>query len=86
MPSPLRYKWLRIYWKRACEAAEISNVTLHDLRHCYAQWSVNAGIPDAKVQVALRHASAEMTRRYSKQKATREVGNPVGDMLTKAAR
>jgi integrase len=86
VPSPLRYKWLRIYWKRACEAAEISNVTLHDLRHCYAQWSVNAGIPDAKVQVALRHASAEMTRRYSKQKATREVGNPVGDMLTKAAR
>ncbi len=86
IPSPLRYKWLRTHWKRACEAAEISNVTLHDLRHCFAQWSVNAGIPEAKVQVALRHASAEMTRRYSKQKATREVGNAVGDILTRAAR
>ncbi len=86
IPAPLRYKWMRIYWKRACDAAGVSNITLHDLRHCYAQWSINAGVPEAKVQVALRHASSEMTRRYSKQKPTRELGNAVGELLTRAAK
>jgi integrase len=86
VPSPLRYKWMRTYWKRACAAVGITNVTLHDLRHCHAQWSSNEGISEAKIQVALRHASGSMTRRYSKQKASRDVGKAVGDVLTRAAR
>jgi integrase len=86
VPSPLRYKWMRLYWKRACETVGITNITLHDLRHCFAQWSVNAGIAESKVQVALRHSSSEMTRRYSRQKPTHDVGNAVGEILTRAAK
>lgn len=86
IPSPLRYKWMRLHWTRACKAAGVTNIRLHDLRHCYAQWSINAGVPESKVQVALRHSSSEMTRRYSQQKPNREVGNAVGELLTRAAK
>lgn len=44
VPSPLAYKWLREYFKRALKTVEAPlDLRLHDLRHCYAQWLVDAG-------------------------------------------
>ena len=74
IPAPLGQRWLRMYWIRACKAAGVPPVTLHDLRHCFGQWAVNAGVPESAVQTALRHASAAMTRRYTKQKERRGRG------------
>jgi len=43
-PSPLGYKWLRLYWKRALKAAEAPmDLRLHDLRHCTASGSPMRG-------------------------------------------
>ena len=66
VPSPLAYTWLRLHFKRALKAAGApSDLRLHDLRHCYAQWLVDAGASEARVQVGMRHATAAMTRRYA---------------------
>ena len=81
IPSPLRYGWMRKYWVRACEAAGISNVRLHDLRHCYRQWAVSVGVPEAAVQTALRHATPEMTKRYTKTRDKGEVARAIATVL-----
>jgi len=33
--------------------------TLHDLCHAFGQWCINEGVPEAMVQVALRHADPD---------------------------
>jgi integrase len=81
IPSPLKYKWLRIYFKRACAIAGVPDARLHDLRHCFAQWGVEAGISIAKVQVALRHANPVQTRLYAEQRDTGEATSAVGAMI-----
>jgi len=69
VPAPVAYKWLRLYWKRALEAAGAdTTLRLHDLRHLTAQLLVNAGQSEASVQTTMRHATAGMTRRYAKQR------------------
>ena len=83
VPAPLKYKALRRHWRAACTTAEV-DVRIHDLRHCYAQWAVNEGLPEAKVQTALRHKTAVTTRRYAKTKDKGEVARAVGRVLLKA--
>ena len=62
VPSPLQYGWLRKYWKRALVEVEAdSDLRLHDLRHCCAQWAVEEGVPEAKIQAQLRHTNPAMT-------------------------
>jgi len=69
VPSPLRYKWLRIAWKHALEAAKADcTLRMHDLRHCTGQWLTDAGRPEASVQRTLRQATPAMTRRYTMQR------------------
>jgi integrase len=69
VPSPVEYKWLRLYWKRALKAVGADEtLRLHDLRHLTAQLLVNAGQSEASVQTTMRHATASMTRRYAMQK------------------
>jgi integrase len=85
IPSPLQYKWLREYWLRACRQTGHSDLRLHDLRHCHGQWAINEGVPEAKVQVSLRHSTAEMTRRYTRQQAKGEVAAALGTALGRRA-
>jgi len=86
VPSPVRYKWLRLYWKRALRAIEAdTTLRLHDLRHCYAQWLTDAGQAEARVQVGMRHASADMTRRYARQKDKGENAKTMADILLRTA-
>jgi integrase len=82
VPAPVRYKWLRLYWKRALAKVEADvTLRLHDLRHCYGQWLSDAGQPEARIQVGMRHATAAMTRRYAKQKDKGENARVLADVL-----
>ena len=81
VPAPLGYAWLRRHWNRACSAAHVTGVTLHSLRHCCGQWAVNAGVPEAQVQAALRHETAATTRIYTLQKARGEVARALAGVL-----
>jgi integrase len=90
IPSPLRYKWLRIHWCRACVKAGAgawtdtenergySGLRLHDLRHALGQWSTDQGVPTNVVQDQLRHATEAMTRRYSRMANSRQVAEAMG--------
>lgn len=85
VPSPLAYKWLREYFKRAVKAVGAPlDLRLHDLRHCYAQWLVDAGASEARVQVGMRHATAAMTRRYAMQRDKGENAKLMANLLLPA--
>jgi integrase len=45
-------------WRKACKAAKVSDVTLHDLRHYVASGLIAAGCDVVTVQRALGHAKA----------------------------
>jgi len=62
--------------RRALKAAEADcDLRLHDLRHCTGQWLAEEGVGDARIQTTLRHATASMTRRYTKQRDKGENAN-----------
>ena len=52
-------------WNTARTAAGLSNLRVHDLRHSFASFLVNAGCSLYEVQKILGHSSAAMTQRYS---------------------
>jgi integrase len=81
VPAPLQYKWLRIYFKRACEQVGSPELRLHDLRHACGQWLVDAGRPEASVQQTLRHSTADMTRRYTMQRNRGMDAQAMADIL-----
>lgn len=49
----------------ACQLAGLGDVRLHDLRHTFASWLVQDGVPLQEVQRLLGHASIITTQRYS---------------------
>jgi integrase len=81
LPVRCRLKWLEELWSRACKAAKVSNLHLHDLRHCHGQWAVDAGVAESKVQASYRHRSAGMTRRYVLRRDTGDVSRVLADVL-----
>lgn len=52
-------------WHTARREAGLADVRLHDLRHSFASFLVNAGCSLYEVQKLLGHSSAKMTQRYS---------------------
>lgn len=79
-----RYKKLRALLKAA--AAKLDppiSVTIHDLRHLYAQLGVEE-MPESMVQAAMRHKTPAMTRDYSMRKVKGEVARSVGRQLRRA--
>ena len=84
VPAPLQEGWLRKYWNRACGRLGIQDLRLHDLRHCHGQWAVLEGVNEAAVQVALRHSTPEMTRRYTKTRNKGDVARAVATALLRA--
>ena len=52
-------------WDTARTAAGLSEVRVHDLRHSFASFLVNAGCSLYEVQKILGHSSVIMTQRYS---------------------
>lgn len=51
-------------FKRATKAAKLAGVTIHDLRHTFAVHWILAGLPIARLQRILGHATPAMTMRY----------------------
>jgi len=52
-------------FSRAKEKAEIEDFRYHDLRHCYASWSRQAGVDLDTLADLLGHKDTRMTRRYA---------------------
>lgn len=52
-------------WTRAASAAGIGHVRVHDLRHSYASWLLQAGVSLAEVGRLLGHVSPITTQRYA---------------------
>lgn len=52
-------------WHSARKAAGLADVRVHDLRHSFASFLVNAGCSLYEVQKLLGHSSSKMTQRYS---------------------
>ena len=49
-------------WRRACAVAGASDVVrIHDLRHTYATWQLNAGVPMIVVSRRLGHSKVSIT-------------------------
>ncbi|MGH9896433.1 MAG: hypothetical protein ACREA0_31440, partial [bacterium] len=78
IPSPLRYGWMRRYYKRAVEALGYPDLRLHDLRHLFAQIAKQEGIPTADTQSALGQATPGITRDYEMEDVKGAVAKAVG--------
>lgn len=63
--SVLRNSNWAAVWRDAVDRAGVGHVRIHDLRHTYASWQVQAGVPLARVQRRLGHASITTTQKYS---------------------
>jgi integrase len=59
------YQGIKRVWKRVCEIAELSNVTLHTLRHTLASSAVSNGETLAMTGALLGHSNARSTSRYA---------------------
>ncbi|MCR6706529.1 MAG: site-specific integrase [Cellulomonas sp.] len=55
----------RTQWDAACRAAGVGHVRIHDLRHTYASWLLQAGVSLAEVGRLLGHESPLTTQRYA---------------------
>jgi integrase len=81
VPSPLAYRWLNEYWKRACRAAEVIGFEMRHLRHLSAQLAGDRGATDRDLTVHLGHATPTMSHRYSRRRTARTVAQAVADEL-----
>lgn len=81
IPSPLRYKRLRMAWAEACTKAEVEGIHLHDLRHLHGQLASDHGEAATAIASSLRHANINMTMRYARTTDTRKVSAAVASRL-----
>jgi integrase len=65
LPLILSDAQLRKSWDKARHATGLHHIRFHDLRHTYASWLVQSGVPLRAVQDLLGHATLSMTQRYS---------------------
>src|SRR5690606_39678910 len=59
--GPVRYRVFRSTWVKACAAAGLEGLRIHDLRHTHAAWLISAGVPLTAIQRRLGHASLAVT-------------------------
>lgn len=52
-------------WRRACRRAGLEGLRFHDLRHTWASWLMQAGVPGYAIQAMGGWASPEMVQRYA---------------------
>lgn len=52
-------------WRAALKRSGVGHARVYDLRHTYASWLLQGGVPLAEVQRLLGHESAAMTQRYA---------------------
>ena len=61
----VRYETLQKRFLRVTEHLEMSDVTLHTLRHTFASRLVQKGVPIQTVSKLLNHSTLQMTMRYA---------------------
>lgn len=59
------YHFEQYVWRVAVFLAKVGKVTIHDLRHTYSSWLVQAGVRIEVVSELLGHASLGTTQRYA---------------------
>ncbi|MEV6445587.1 site-specific integrase [Amycolatopsis sp. NPDC051716] len=65
--APLKSNdWGKTIWKRALDLAGIEGrVRPHDMRHTYASWLIQEGVPLTEIARVMGHSDTEVTRRYA---------------------
>lgn len=63
--SPLRNSNWAGSWRLAVEMSGVGHARIHDLRHTYASWLLQAGIPLAEVGRLMGHISTQTTDKYA---------------------
>lgn len=56
---------LEIAWNQIRQAAGIEDVVFHDLRHAYAVYCTQSGMPLVELKVRMGHGSIHQTTRYA---------------------
>ncbi len=71
-------------WVDVCQAAGLSGVWIHDLRHCFASVAASNGIPLYTLGKLLGHSQVSSTARYShiRNDALRLASQGVGAVIT----
>lgn len=64
-PVPDYSNWRKAVWLPAVERSKIGATKIHDLRHTYASWLLQAGVPLAEVGKLLGHADPSTTQIYA---------------------
>lgn len=62
---PLRNSNWSPLWRQAVADADVGHARIHDLRHTYASWLLQQGIPLAEVGRLLGHVSTQTTAKYA---------------------
>jgi integrase len=62
---PDYHNWRSRVWIPALKKADIGHVRIHDLRHTYASWLIQDGVPLEEVGRLLGHVSPLTTRAYA---------------------
>jgi len=62
---PLRNSNWSPLWRDAVADAEVGHARIHDLRHTYASWLLQQGIPLAEVGRLMGHVSTQTTAKYA---------------------
>jgi integrase len=75
---------LKSNWRRVCQAAGITGLRIHDLRHSYASILASSGVGLHAIGALLGHTQPQTTHRYAHlfddhlRQATERVGEMVG--------
>lgn len=62
---PLRQSFGKRTWRRACLKAGLAGLRFHDLRHTWASWMMQEGVPAYAIQALGGWASPKMVERYA---------------------
>jgi integrase len=77
-------KDIKRFWITVCKKAQITNATIHDLRHTYASVLVNSGIGLEVIGKLIGHSNVRTTQRYAHlvnstlKQATEVFGSKIG--------
>lgn len=63
--QPLRQAFGKRTWRKACAKAGLQGLRFHDLRHTWASWMMQEGVPVFAIQALGGWASPKMVERYA---------------------
>ena len=81
----------RRVWNPAVERAGLSPLRIHDLRHTFASWGLNGGLPLTVIGGLLSHSQPRTTQRYAHlsaeplKAATEQVADALAGAMANAA-